>query len=198
MKNKFCQITIYMFMVLAMCQGYFYIKAMAKDESLRVAFKSDMPYYQFQDENGEAVGLHIDMMNAIAREMNRDVVYFPTATTQEGVELLQNGEVDILLGIPHFLEGDFITSAEINSGEIAILAKKGFINDRNLKDIPVFTAAVEQNASNQFVINNLGAVQNIIVGSQKRVLEAHLEGRADLMVCDISCMEYLLRVSAKY
>lgn len=193
MKKRWMQMVVCIGMVLAMCQGYFCLTAMAKSDTLYVAFKNHMPFYQFTDEQGQAAGMHVDIMNAIAKELNRDIVYIPTETNLDALGLLESGEVDLILGIPYYMEGDFNTTAEISSSETAILAPKTIIEAQGKLDMSKYQVVLEYGVTSQIVVNNLGAKQYVVTGSQVDVLEAHLKGKAELLMCDRVCMEYLLR-----
>lgn len=194
MKKRLTRLIVCISMVLAMCQGFFCLTAVAKNDSLRVAFKTDMPFYQFTDELGHATGLHVDVMDAVARELGKDFVYLPVETNQDAITLLENGEADLVLGIPYYMEVDLTTTSEISSSETAILAPKTLLEDTKEKlNFSDYRIVYEYGVTSQTVVSNMGAKQYISTGSQLRVLEAHLKGKAELMMCDRACMEYLLR-----
>lgn len=193
MKKKWMRVVVCISMVLAMCQGFFCLSAEAKSDSLRVAFKTDMPFYQFTDEQGNAAGMHVDIMEAVAKELGKDLEYLPVETSQDASMLLENGEADLILGIPYYLDVDFTTTSEISSSETAILAPKTLMDSKEKMDISDYRIVYEYGVTNQIVVSNMRAKQYISTGSQFRVLEAHLKGKAELMMCDRACMEYLLR-----
>jgi len=193
MKKRLLQLVVCITMVLAMCQGFFCLTATARNDSLRVAFKTNMPFYQFTNEQGNAVGLHIDIMDAIVRELGWDIVYLPVETSREAMELLETREADLILGMPYYLETDYVTTSEISSSETALIAPKALVESNEKLDISKYRIALEYGITNQLVVTNFRAKQYISTGSQKRVLETHLSGKAELMVCDRACMEYLLR-----
>lgn len=193
MKKRWMQIFVCLGVVLAMCQGLFCLNTQAKNKTIYVAFKDQMPFYQFTDEQGQAAGMHVDIMNAIAKELEVDVVYIPAETNQDAIALLESGEAELILGIPYYWEGDFNTTSEISSSEIAIMAPKELVTSREELDFSKYIIALEFGVTNPSVVSSLRARQYIFTGSQVRVLDILSRGRADVMMCDKACMEYLLR-----
>lgn len=188
MKIIFCVV-----MVLILCHELLNLTVSAKNNPLRVAFKNNMPYYQYVDENGNVAGMHVDIMNAIAKELKREIIYIPADNNRETLALLEEGKADLILGVPYYLEGEYNTTSEISSSEIVIYAPKSLWEEQKDPKVSKFNMVLEYGMINQMMINNIGARQYVTVNSQKAVLDIHLSGKAELMMCDQACMEYLLR-----
>ena len=73
-------------------------RVFAKPTQLRVAVNTNMDPYQFIGEDGECVGLHIDILNWIAQKKGLELIYVPYEKSRECLNALSNGEVDIVLG----------------------------------------------------------------------------------------------------
>ena len=58
-------------------------KSFALSRRLVIAFNSNLPPYQFVDENGEYAGIHIEMMQRIAAIKNFEIELTPMATNRE-------------------------------------------------------------------------------------------------------------------
>ena len=67
--------------------------------SIKVAVNHNFPPFQYLNNNGEIVGLHIDIMNEIAKNEKLIVEYIAFNETHKSIEALENGIVDCVLGI---------------------------------------------------------------------------------------------------
>ena len=66
-------------------------------ENIRVAFNSNLKPYHFIDKDGSYQGMHIDMMNWIAKQKKLEVIYMPYETDYECINAINNHEVDVVL-----------------------------------------------------------------------------------------------------
>lgn len=77
MQNLFKRITLLLITIVTLCGIYPSLMPYAGN-SLKVAYKSNNPYYAYEDADGNTVGLQVDIMNALAREMKLSAVeYYP-------------------------------------------------------------------------------------------------------------------------
>lgn len=162
------------------------------EQKVKVAFKTDQPYYQFLAESGQAAGMHVDLMEAIAVEAGLSVEYIPMDTLAECLAALEEDEVQIVLGVTDYQEGDFIPTAAITSEALALVSKKEFVQNRSLAEIPAYTMGTEYFSTNYTIIKSTQARRYMIVGSQKELLRENLKGNADIMLCERNCMMYLI------
>lgn len=169
------------------------LTARAAGIRLRVAFKDDAPFYQFTDEQGSARGLHVDLIVAIARTNGIQIDYIPMGKLWDCLDALERGEVDVVLGVPTYTDGEFSASMETSTAKLYVLAAHSFLAGRNIDQISDYTAVFEYNTANSSMISNMNARSYLVTGSQKALLEAHLAGQGDVMICDKNCMSYLLR-----
>lgn len=65
---------------------------------VRVAFEPKLPPYQFL-ENGHPKGIHMDLMDSIAEKNHYRIEYFPMESQSACLAALNDGKVDIVLGI---------------------------------------------------------------------------------------------------
>ncbi|MDX9827066.1 MAG: transporter substrate-binding domain-containing protein, partial [Spirochaetia bacterium] len=66
----------------------FPMQAHAENKPLRAAFSAYLPPYHFIDESGEYSGLHIDLLNWIAKKKKLDVLYVAYETDGECLRAL--------------------------------------------------------------------------------------------------------------
>jgi polar amino acid transport system substrate-binding protein len=160
--------------------------------NLKVAFKCDMPIYQFIDENGQLAGIHIDILNEIAAEDEFTIEYVPMKDMMDCIYALEMGDVDVVLGMPKVTGKDFLTSLEISNADLYMLASKSFLNGRSIDDLKDYTLVFEYNTTNYSVISNMNASVYRVVRNQMEVLKTQMQGEAEVMICDENCMPYLL------
>ena len=113
-------------MILWIC--FFHVETVeAAEGTLKIAYKSNNPYYSFETEEGNSVGLHIDLMAAIAEEMDiQKTEYYPMEDINSCIVALESGKVDGILGFPVFYDGDtsnILISSEINTIDLCMMAK---------------------------------------------------------------------------
>ena len=152
----------------------FVTAAYPADPPLRVAYKTDSPFYQYTNEQGLADGIHVDLMNAIARENHIDIEYVPMEKLWECIKALDAGQVDMVLGVPSSADGPFMSSMETMTATIGILSR----NDKqpptqDRAKFSAYSAVLEYNTANISLISNIAASTYIVTGSQKELLLYH-------------------------
>ncbi len=166
---------------------------LAAESRLRVAFKNDTPFYQFSDEYGVTSGIHVDIMNTITEYNDITIDYVPMDKLWDCIDALERGEVDAVLGVPSSESGNYIVSMETMTSDISILARHSFLPTWDEDNFSSYTAVLEYNTTNISLFSNMGASTYIVSGSQMDLLQTHLAGHGDFMICDLSCMKHLLR-----
>jgi polar amino acid transport system substrate-binding protein len=171
----------------------FVAETYAANPPFRVAYKTDNPFYQFTNGQGIADGINVDLMNAIARENHIDVEYVPMEKLWDCIKALDEGNVDIVLGVPSSAEGPFMSSMETITITISMLSRNDVLTARDRNTYSSYTALLEYNTANISLISNIAASTYIVTGSQKELLLKYLSGEGDLMICDLNCIMYLVR-----
>lgn len=166
----------------------------AKD-TIKVAYKVN-PFYSYENDDGLTVGLEVDILEEIAKEIGyKDVIYYPMKNIHECIRALENREVQIILGFPSFYDGDtskIATSSEIVTTDLCMMAKYDIAKAIDSGEQDKFTAVFEHNTSNYAIVANMGASLYYVVGSQEEALDRVLAGKAQVMICDEDCMAFLL------
>ncbi|MBP3684910.1 MAG: transporter substrate-binding domain-containing protein [Oscillospiraceae bacterium] len=192
--KRMCMILL----VLVMMVPLFSMDARAahKTETLRIAYEQDDPYYAYSNGNGESVGLHVDILKAIAAEMDIAMIeYHPKCSIRECILALENGEVDAVLGFPMLYDGDtsnVMISSEINTIDLCMMASQETATAILSGERESYTAVFEHNINNYQIVSNLGARLYFVVDTQAELVDSVLEGKAQVMVCDENCVAAIL------
>jgi polar amino acid transport system substrate-binding protein len=189
-KLKFAPILMLALLVSVSPQAY------AQNQQLRAAFSAHLPPYHFVDENGEYVGLHIDILNWIAKKKKIDVKLVAYETDGECLRALKSGEVDILLG---HKTGDGAVAelqytAELTSSYLCLIASNEVTAQLiNTNDYNFLSAVIEFGLAASSSLTRLGIRSYLAKGNQVQVLEELIEGNADLALAVNDSGRYLLR-----
>lgn len=161
---------------------------------LKVAFMAGQPPFQFLDGEGRPVGMHIDILEAIAEECDLVLEYLPMETNSECLRALEEGRTDIVLGVMVSDKGyaGRMTS-EITSSPLCMVVPNRILNENGELAVFPYKVVFQHGTADNYLVSSLGANQCIIVGSQREVMEAHLQGRAEVMVGVKNSILYQLR-----
>lgn len=179
-KCKVILITI----VLIAIESIRYNGVFGVETMLRVAFEPNLPPYQFL-EDGKPVGMHIDILNSIAKKNNFKIEYVPIENESKCLDALNTGSVDIVLGLvadAYSKYKDQFTE-RISQSSICVVARKK--DSQNIKDNMNeghFTATYEYNTMNYAYVLNMNNIRSLIVANQIDAFNNLLMGRADMLV----------------
>lgn len=162
-----------------------------QDKRLQVGVIPDSPPFQYI-EDGNLVGFNIDAMDYISEEQNIDIRYIPM-TRKKGIKAIQDGTIDILLGIPfaeeYSQEMEF-TDAFITSSIGVLVPNDSDIN--NLSDLQEKVVALQLNTLEYNFIKNIRNVHVHVAHSQTVAVQIMLKERADAFIGNHLTIEYLL------
>lgn len=196
MQNLFKRITLLLITIVTLCGIYPSLMPYAGN-SLKVAYKSNNPYYAYEDADGNTVGLQVDIMNALAREMKLSAVeYYPMNDINSCIAALEAGKVDAILGFPVFFDGDtsnILISTEITTIDLCMMATKENAEKIRSGELTNYAAVFEHNTNNYMIVANMDNRFYYVIGSQREVLDTVLSGKAQVMVCDEGCISMLLK-----
>lgn len=160
---------------------------------LIVGVDPSLPPFQFED-NGELVGLNIDVLNSIAKENNIKVVYVPM-NKEVSMDKLISGEIDLILGVRY----DAALSEKVEYTEsvvqsfVCMLAKSEIHKDIQAHlNSSSYIASVENNSVELNFLNNLRRVNYNVAFNQNDAFELLIIGRADFLLGVKDTAEYLL------
>lgn len=169
--------------------------AQAVETIVYVGYDPYLAPFQFE-QDGEAAGLHIDLMNEIAENYNFKITYIPFENKSDSVRALENGEIDLVLGI--ILDGNRTLkerySAPISQSSIVMLAKKERAESikAGMKD-EYYTAAYELNTIGTYYQANVKNLRKVLAPNQFQAFDMLAADRVDVLICVRDSALYRLR-----
>ena len=171
------------------------LTAGASAETLRIAFNYNTAPYHFIGDDYTYVGLHIDMMNWIARERGYEVIYMPYETNSACLRALRNNEVDLILGhrMDDAAAGGLMYTDELSTSSLSLIANGEKNQDMDSGSFRRSSAATEFGITRSIYMDKLNIQGFLSMDSQRRVFEALQSGRCDLALMVNDCYDYHAR-----
>lgn len=163
----------------AICAGRSY----GVTTQVKVAFNCHMAPYQFVDESGRSVGMHIDMFDAIAKDNRLIVEYIPMKKNQDCMDALESGEVDLILG--QRIDGRYANqfTNEISSSTLCLLMPQDNTNETETQEeLSGKKVVFEYGTASYALISKIGAHMYQAVGSQDEAFLEHIDGNSDAII----------------
>ncbi len=161
-------------------------RTFALNRYLKIGFNSNLPPYQYLDDTGACVGMHVEMLNAIAENKGFHIEYVPFQTNRMCLEALENGDVDILLGVIEnsLSEGPFAYTDTLTSSSLCMIARNDILSDADAGtlDEDVRTAVFASDTTRNTLLSNMDFDQYICVGNQVSVFQRQLESNDLAMI----------------
>jgi polar amino acid transport system substrate-binding protein len=158
---------------------------------LKVAFDPNLPPYQFL-ENDKPMGMHIDLLDKIAERYDFLIEYIPVEGTSKCMEALENGDVDIALGV---INNNFKYKAEpsesISQSSIFMIVNNNRLMDIYNKNNNLVTVFENETISYSFA-HNMENLRAIVVSDQVRAFNYLVSKRADALIGVKNCILYQL------
>jgi len=150
---------------------------------LVVAGDNAFPPFEFVDSDGEYRGFNVDLMRALALELETDVTLRPLPWDQARAAL-ERGEVDALEGIKYMPERealyDFARPALVSAS--AIFVRRDRHDIAEIKDLRGNVVAVQRGDFAHDLLKNEPDVRLTLVENQERAVDTLLRGEADAFV----------------
>ena len=162
--------------------------------TVRVGYCSYMAPYQYTDATGQAKGFHVDVLEKIAEQAGLLTEYFPFNTTSEAINALQNGEIDLVLGVPNnqFASNNIRYTDVIAQANFCLLASHEIAAEYRASTSKNYPTALEYNSLEYRYLTALSVYNFLQIGNQKACVEALLNSNADLLVAVKECAIYYL------
>lgn len=169
-------------------------KAYAIETILNVAFDPNCPPYQFI-EDGVVKGLHIDVLNKIAEMNDYTIQYVPINGTVKCLEALNEGEIDIVLGIINNSNSEYSSqfTDAISQTSLCMIAHEDNVKKINNKIYTKVNAVFENDTISYYDIYNSSELSYVIVNSQVEVLDALLSKTVNVSIGIKDSMLFQLR-----
>lgn len=168
----------------------------SSETHIRVGVDINTPPFQFVDEAGTVVGMHIDMMNTIAAQENLIIEYVPFRHSSEAIGKLYEGELDIVLGAisKDFTSYDILESEELSSATVSmIVARNNFTKVFGTPDnLNRYKGAFELDSLSFSQALSFSRMSTQVMGSQRQLFDALVSGRVDAVLGIKDSMLYML------
>ncbi|WP_312700963.1 transporter substrate-binding domain-containing protein [Sedimentibacter sp.] len=176
--------------------AYLPINTEAARTSIKVAVNCNLPPFQYFDNNGNVVGLYIDIMNDIAIKEDLIIEYITFDETSKALESLENGFVDAVLGVLSKNDTSFELQKtnDIYSATLCMLVENNDIA-RILhpeQDARRYSVAFELGTISFSQLSQLNAGNNIVVGNQVQLYNTLIKKNIDAVIGIKESMIYML------
>ena len=181
--------------VLALVLLFPALPARAVTTQLVVALTGETAPLQFVDEDGQPVGMHIDLLEEIAKAENFHLEYRVMETHDDCVRALLRGEADLVLGIVDSTDSDLLGWYTEPFTALTLCAMAPSDQAEELVDKADYqgrVASFEFGTVKYSYMYNLGLGSFLATGSQSQALDAVNQGRADLVIGVRDCLLYQL------
>ncbi|MBR6584284.1 MAG: transporter substrate-binding domain-containing protein, partial [Firmicutes bacterium] len=157
-------------------------KAEALTTNIKVGYCAYFSPFQFVDSNEEPDGFNVDILNLIASRTDLVLEYIPFGTTNEAMEKLEKGEIDMVLGVieDSIFDYDVLFTDQLATTNICIVASKNAAEIYHSTNILRGSLIVEFDFIRIHSITKMGKAM-ISAGNQERSIEMLLDGRAELL-----------------
>lgn len=163
---------------------------------LRVALPVGIPPYQFM-EDGELVGMHIDLLNSIAKERGLELEYLIHPSAADCLAALDTGQADLVLGVHSGAISGYETrlTQETASSSICMVARNSVLSHlANSRPNTRHNAAFEQKTIRYSHMQHIGAPLYVVKSNQQAVFESLISGETDIAYGVKSSMLYQLQM----
>lgn len=147
---------------------------------LRVGFNLHQAPYHFVNEDGLAVGLHIDMLNHIAKSAGYELDFVPMETGSMCMDALEAGEVDIVLDVSQKYPNSAWVSVALSEETVCSVSR---IDTENRKTWDRSSVTVYQLGTlTPAISSKLSSNYSILASNQSDALQYLVSGKADILL----------------
>ena len=170
------------YIILILITLIFTVKADAIEIILKVAVNPNLPPYQFE-ENGKFKGLHIDIIEAVAKKNNLIIEYKPMPSNNKCLESLANGDVDIVLGAVNTNKYEKQATDSISQSSIIMIANKDYVYlINNKKDYGSIKTVMENNTISYSYIRKMSNLHYLLASNQIRAFSTLVSREVDALI----------------
>ena len=163
---------------------------------LRAAIYEEAPY-QFYDEQGRETGLLIEIFNEVAARTGYEPQYIATQKISDCVQILLNGEADLILGMPSYNNYNLIESVELYSSPMALIGSAGIGENIGYEDAgnreDLFSVGYDFHTISDNVLYRVNSQRHVISSSQNALLNYQQNGKVDVVIADLLIAKWFFR-----
>lgn len=188
--------TILLSFIIVILSACFAIESEGARTSIKVAVNYNFPPFQYLDKNGEIVGLHIDIMNEIADNEDLIVEYIAFNETNKSVEALENGLVDVVLGV---VSSNVNNSALQMTNDISSATLCMLVGNENINRVlypqqysKKYSAAFQLGTISFSQLSQLNTGNILVLGNQNQLYDSLINKSVDAVIGVKESMVYML------
>lgn len=166
----------------------------ANKKTHRVAFNCYSVPYSFISDDIYYSGMHIDMMNWIAKQKGLDIIYIPYETNGDCLEALRKGAVDLVLGhrTNDSAAAGLQYTAELSTSTLCLFVKNKLASAlEEVTDYRLYSVAVEYGTAANAYLANMGVQRYLTQGNQVSTYQALVDEKADMALAVFDSFIYL-------
>lgn len=182
-------------LTIALCvlilAGTAVVPAAGANETIKVGLSGRMEPLFYVDENDEAHGIFVDLMDVVASDAGYKTEYVIYNAHRQALTALNNGEIDAVLGVlPSEAErfSNVIVSEEIYGTSVR-LAMPHELSPEN----SVNAGAYEYDTVSDDHVELLGTSAVMVFSNQQQVYDSLVNGQADCVIAVLDCVRYMLK-----
>lgn len=191
--------TVLSLLIITMLSVFFTVESEGARTNIKVAVNHNFPPFQYLDDDGEIVGLHIDIMNEIARSEDFIVEYIVFDETNKSIDALENGLVDVVLGIA---SNNFANSVSVlqKTNDISSATLCMLVGNENINRVLYpqqysrkYSVAFQLGTISFSQLSQLNTGNNLVMGNQKQLYDVLINKNVDAVVGVKESMIYMLK-----
>lgn len=156
-------------------------------ETLRVATEAGFPPFNSLDDNGELVGLDIDLFRAAASEAGYDVEFIVEPEFSELFKMIDDGRADAIastVSITAARRRQYLFTQPYFETGISVIVRAGDRRIRSPRDIASRTVGAPRGTTSATIAQELAADEVRDFATSKEAIEALIQGDIDAYFMD--------------
>lgn len=154
----------------------------AENPVLKVVFYEEPPY-QFMPDQGNASGLLVEFFDAIAQKCGYSASYSVMPSLAKCVQALNQGDADVILGMPSFNQYNLSETVEIYSSSMVLLGSTEPVQ-KHLGENTEFSVGYDYNTIPSTILPRLMSNYHVISSKQNTLLNYLQNSKADVVIVD--------------
>ncbi len=164
---------------------------------LTVAFIPNLKPMSYVDENGEIVGITVDIVKRIEEKSGLDFNYVMMESGIRPIDYIKTHPQELIAGImtdnPDFHNGDIVVSDCFNTGEVVLAGKKGQEYALDNPDVTYRVAIPRSYAAlENYIIDSHPEFELVGADSTEECIKMVLNGETDLLAQNVNAITPLL------
>jgi polar amino acid transport system substrate-binding protein len=159
-----------------------YSPVQAENPVLKVVLYEEQPY-QFVSDQGSASGLLVEFFDAIAQNCGYSTEYSVMPSLTKCVQALNQGDADVILGMPSRNQYNLSETVEIYSSSMVLLGHAGPIQ-KHSGDNTEFSVGYDYNTISSTILPRLMSNHHVISSKQNTLLNYLQNNKADAVIVD--------------